>query len=354
MVKLAAVKKMIRALVVLGLAVSVSFALIWALPGFVDPSPLSSAWAQTAPTPDCDADGDGYILDSNKCKKKNKGFPIDCDDSSSDLTTDCSDPTPDSSSEPTCYVESTEDTAGTVKSTVLNDTFGPYQNGMDLVTCNVGDTIRDNVHPLRFRSVSNGNVAQAIRFVDLTFNNCIDFDPSEDDGCARLPEAFFGESEDSIDFQAKVLGMNVEDIPSGESRSGPFTVDVQGYVERYAIQLMAAPTSPGNFFCWDGFDEISGGNADYGLNIYAWADTDGDGRPNGYTVTTGDAEEDSEDFTTEPPSPPKVLAGEGMKALVCSNVGADGSPCATNKDRNKLCHTLAIVDMHFTAHYIVP
>lgn len=59
---------------------------------FTGLNPISSAWGQI--TDGCDSDGDGWVKDSGKCRNKNKGLPIDCDDSKHWLTDDCGDEPP--------------------------------------------------------------------------------------------------------------------------------------------------------------------------------------------------------------------------------------------------------------------
>jgi len=326
---------------------------------FTGPSPMSMAWAQTV---GCDVDGDGFIIDSNKCKKKNKGFPIDCDDSDplKNVPEDCAIDSGSNEGAVKCYVEDTEDTAGTVPSTVLGDGLGFYTDGLDIVNCGIGDVVSDNLSPIRFRTLQGGSITNAIRFLDLDFfGKCTDVEAG---GCDALPENFFDPSlldttQLSTRASSETFAGHIYEMEPGEpAMTGPIYIDVQGYVERYAIQMRGVPEAQHSTLCLniEDFDLVAGGDPYYGINIYAWHDgNDEDDYPDGYTISTGDI---SDDELSTASGQPTVTASSGpvKRALVCSNIGPNGEPCEKRKQRNALCHTLGMVDIHFTMHVVIP
>jgi len=258
-----------------------------------------------------------------------------------------------------CYVEDTEDTDGTVPSTVMGDGIRLYTDGLDIVNCGIGDVVKDNLSPIRFRTLQGGSIANAIRFLDLDFSGkCTDVEAG---GCAALPDNFFYSSLlDTTQLNTRAISSDFEGHiyempPGGPVMTGPIGIDVQGYVERYAIQMRGVPEAQHSTLCLniEDFDLVAEGDRYYGINIYAWNDGDLDQYPDGYTISTGVISNDELDTASGLPT---VTASSGpvKKALVCSNIGPNGEPCSKRKQRNALCHTLGIVDMHFTMHVVLP
>jgi hypothetical protein len=263
-----------------------------------------------------------------------------------------------------CYIEATEDTGSvrTVASTVLDDSIREYENGEDKVTCGIGDVVSDNKSPLRFRSLTGGNITKAIRFIDLDFNlaDCEDVEPG---GCAAIPTDFMETSLETAQLNVKPFSADFDDhvykMDPGSTEPARLIIDPDGYVERYSIQMMGFPGAQASTRCLniDDFHLIGGNppNDDpyYGINVYAWLDGvygAEDGYPDGYTVTTGSIY-DEETATT---FPKVVSTDDTQKALVCSNIGVEGEPCENRKQRDALCYTLGVVEMHFTMHFVVP
>jgi hypothetical protein len=263
-----------------------------------------------------------------------------------------------------CYIEATENTVSetTVPSTVLDDSIIEYENGKDRVTCGIGDVVGDNKSPLRFRSLTGGNITKAIRFIDLNFNpdDCVDVEPG---GCAAIPTDFMETSLETAQLNVKpfsaVFDDHVYEMDPGTTEPARLIIDPAGYVERYSIQMMGFPGAQASTRCLniDDFHLIGGNppNDDpyYGINVYAWLDGvygAEDGYPDGYTVTTGIIAVKE----TETTLPKVAVPTSPKKALVCSNIGAEGEPCENRKQRDALCYTLGVVEMHFTMHFVVP
>jgi hypothetical protein len=290
------------------------------------------------------------------------------DETESTCPADCSDggggDPPVSVGTSKCYIEAFENSVGetTVPSTVLDDSIIEYENGKDRVTCGIGDVVGDNKSPLRFRSLTGGNITKAIRFIDLNFNpdDCVDVEPG---GCAAIPTDFM---ETPLERSLETAQLNVKpfsavfddhvyEMDPGTTEPARLIIDPAGYVERYSIQMMGYPGTQNSGRCLNinDFYQIDGGDSYYGINVYAWDDGRygiRDGYPDGYTVTTGSIY-DEETATT---FPKVVSTGDTKKALVCSNIGAKGEPCENRKQRDALCYTLGVVEMHFTMHFVVP
>jgi len=258
-----------------------------------------------------------------------------------------------------CYVEDSEDTDDTVPSTIMGDGIRLYTDGLDIVNCGIGDVVKDNLSPIRFRTLQGGSIANAIRFLNLDFTGkCTDVEAG---GCAALPENFFEPSLlDTAQLNTRAITETFEDhiyeMPAGGPvMTGPIGIDVQGYVERYAIQMRGVPEAQHSTLCLniEDFDLVANSDPYYGINIYAWNDRDEDQYPDGYTISTGVISND--ELETDSGLPTVTASSSPVKrALVCSNIGPNGEPCNKRKQRNALCHTLGIVDMHFTMHVVLP
>ena len=78
------------------------------------------------------------------------------------------------------------------------------------------------------------------------------------------------------------------------------------------------------------------------VSVYLWFDKDGDGLPDGYTVTTGSI--------LDPGNPPSILPTTSDVPRVAAICSSQGPADCGNPQAPSLCNFLGYVDMQFTFH----
>jgi len=246
-----------------------------------------------------------------------------------------------------CIVNALED----VDATVGNDGDSVYMDGEDKVQCRSGDVVYPNLAGLRVRTLENGNIRKAKRFLDLSFGTCID--PSGASDCG-LPPELLNLSNDTVDLAVRAYhddsdANHIYLMPKGQTHAMPISFYPKGLDAYYRITMMKGE-EPTRFPCYFNPDYPSDEIDD--INVYIWQDGEFSGEPedewpDGYTVTTGVVNELSEG---ESEFPTVELAT--AQAVICSNKSATGAACPAGYNKDDYCYVRGVVPVRFTMHMI--
>jgi hypothetical protein len=245
--------------------------------------------------------------------------------------------------------ESMDEFGNPIANTVLNDGAGSYRNGEQKVECSLGGTVQPNLSGIVVNTVNSGPVKKAIRKIDINFGPCVG------PACEYVPSELHDRAASAEDMEDIALSIrpyaemdHIQLMSSGVVRSMAARIGTKAFADRFGIQLMQREI-PEDFHqgVWcdlsyhptlDPIDAIS-----EDVSVYNWPDHNGDGIPDGYTVTTGIIDDT---FNT---SPPDVIAGTRIGAI-CSNVQGPGLETCGGPSRSDMCNLLGFVEVGFTIH----
>jgi hypothetical protein len=141
---------------------------------------------------------------------------------------------------------------------------------------------------------------------------------------------------------------HIQLMPTGVVHSMPARIGTQGFANRFNIQMMGVPMPDGfhqgiwcNLTYHPDLDPADAVSED--VSVYNWPDHDGDGIPDGYTITTGTIDDSVRT------SPPDVIAGTRL-GTICSNIGGEGLQTCGGPSGGDLCNLLGFVEVSFTIH----
>ena len=127
---------------------------------------------------------------------------------------------------------------------------------------------------------------------------------------------------------------HIQELTPDYTYSVMMDFNLMGTSPRWSFQLRnqptCAPQEPGHGLTFDD------------ATLYTWPDGDGDGRPDGYTLTTAEV-------LNTGVFPPTVTTAGTRIATLCSNEGIDGSDCG-GAGGSDLCQLISQVEMQFTWH----
>lgn len=224
-----------------------------------------------------------------------------------------------------------------------SDGLGAYSHGQDDVQCSTGGVAQPNLSGIGLDTWTRGPIRKVKRRVDLVLSPC-----TEDYDCAVLPPAIFEAGATVNDKEVSVFGVtpyleqgDIQLLPPDTVHEMAMRLSVDGYGDRFMIQMMGR-VIPDDFHqgVWcdlgqnPGFDPVDAVSQD--VSVHVWPDNDGDGAPDGYTVTTG---------AFDSAISPTTLTPGARTATICSTAGpvACGGP-----DNSDLCNLLGRVDVQFT------
>ena len=267
------------------------------------------------------------------------------------------------------------------------DTFGWYEDAVDRVTCSIeGPSVPWPIYMKVWRD--KGKPPNLVRKVDVVLGDIVkgEFDS---DGWTVDNLSLRGLYEDFFDKALGVDGPNMEEMDALRLNVRPYRDDLaqttesihrlewkaEGYemgmhfgkpdtgIDRFAISI-ASQHYPGNekftgiaceiddpdyvakiLASSPELEDLSAGRSKGAMrdvSVYLWRDTDEDGLPDGYTVTTGEFGVITKDLD----GPPEVEPGARW-AAVCSAVGDKecGNPKAPSN-----CNFHGYVEVRFTLH----
>ena len=228
---------------------------------------------------------------------------------------------------------------------LFSDGLGSYSHGQQDVACTTGGVAQPNLSGIGLDTWTRGPIRKVTRRFDLVLAPC-----TEDYDCAALPTALFEVAAAVDDMEISVFGIrpyveqgDIQLLPPDTVHEMAMRLSVNGYADRFMFQMMGR-VIPDDFHqgVWcdlgqnPGFDPDDAISQD--VSVHVWPDNDGDGVPDGYTVTTG---------TFDSAASPTSLTPGARTATVCSTAGpvACGGP-----DNSDLCNLLGRVDVQFTIY----
>jgi len=236
--------------------------------------------------------------------------------------------------------------------TILSDGLGTYQDDVDKVLCTTGDSqASSGASHLRMYTVARGNIRNAIRKVDFVIDEGTCTNAA---GCAIVPNGVFEAAATVDDMEdgrfavrayAGTDGLavpHIQNLTPGSFYEVAMSFGLQGTVERWMFQLMGREL-PDDFKQgeWCALANPADAISD-DATLYVWPDADGDGKPDGYTVTTATALNTST-------VPPTVVTPASRQATLCSTVDENGNSCG-GPGGSDLCHLISKMQVQFTLH----
>ena len=252
--------------------------------------------------------------------------------------------------------------------------YGVYVNGEEKVSCRTGGTVQPNLSGLGLNSKLKGG--PPIRKIDLALTHF-----EGPDGSTALspylPTSIFEEGASWNEMEIAYLtarpygfyrpGNNdraasdaqdhIQLLGPDESYSMATRIRMQPYDEhRYVISLAdTLPADPNDLRTGLLCDSVTPGwpneeivKVSQDVTVYLWPDTNLDGLPDGYTVTTGEVPSAGGNagvtFTLE--DPPAVVSAP-RTAAICSQ---EGPVDCSDRSVGGYCNFLGFADVQFTWH----
>jgi hypothetical protein len=257
--------------------------------------------------------------------------------------------------------------------TLKNDKLGIYSDDVDKTACGVGGPSLP--WPLSLGLGSKGNPARSVRKIDLVFDETsfVDGTDEESNGRDFLPDYLFREAREDPNNPGwpdlddmEPISLVVRPYRDTQTEDGihllpwkaegykmGLTFRLPGSVNLYRFSV-ASRHFPGNekftgIQCHTGNEQYILDNAPGGpmqdVTVYLWPDDDGDGLPDGYSVTTGAFINHGANLGTENEVLPETT-DEPLVAAICGLAGP--KDCADYG--GGWCNFLGYVNIQLTLH----
>jgi len=235
---------------------------------------------------------------------------------------------------------------------ILSDGLGIYRDSVDKVHCSTGDSQETSrASNIRLYSTARGNVKNAIRKIDFVIDESTCTNPT---GCAAAPDGLFQAAANIDDMEDGRIAFRVyagtdglalphiQNLTPDSTYDAAFSFWLSGMAERWAFQMLGRAL-PDDFNQGEKCNLENPADAiSEDATLYVWPDGDGDGKPDGYTVTTA-AELDTSTL------PPTVVTPASRQATLCSSVDENGNGCG-GPGSSDLCHLISKMQVQFTLH----